>query len=842
MNTDNNIFKKVVRYLDPVLVFLFLFIIFLTLLVYNLVETNNKIKQYNNYQTTINNIKILNNEFETLIQNKATFINYDDIVKKVDKTYQLLNSLENENFYSEFGDNLKPTIKLLNNKWSQKHEYIERFKSNNSAIIGSLNYIIELTKLIKLNYLSDRPADILIIDNSLTNLFKLFININLDQESVESGLNNLYTLSTQYQNSDFKFLYTKYNATLSDVVRLNTIKIDYMSIDIMSVINNIETILNNQYDSNLENQQQMSLLLFIASSILLIILILSYLKSIKTKKELTAFKYAVENSDNSIVMTNKKRKITYVNESFEKITGYTKEEALGKEPNILKSGKMPSEFYKHMNEILDKGKKWTGEFVNVNKYGEVYYETASITPIITDDNELTGYLAIKLNITDYVRQKEKVEFMANHDTLTMLPNRRSLEKRLNELIDKAIEDKSHFAVLFLDLDGFKIINDGLGHDIGDLLLKEVAKRFQDALREDDYIFRVGGDEFAILIEYTTNDKIIEVVARKIIETVNQPILIANHSLQVGCSIGIAKFPQDGNDLLSLLKHSDTAMYKAKQEGKNRFEFYTKDLSNTVHTRLNIEQSLAKALRNNEFYVVYQPKYNLATKNVFSVEALIRWNNPTLGNVGPADFIYIAEETGFINQIGLFVFQKACEDFKQLQEKIKIELISINVSTLQLVNNNFIEEIKSILASTDVSASNIGIEITETYIMKNITDIQDTLHKLREIGFKIIIDDFGTGYSSMHYLQKLPIDIIKIDKSFIDDLTTTNNQSVIKAIIAISKSFGYKTVAEGIESKEQEDILLKLGVDFGQGYLFCRPKQLSNLSDCKSKLEHHQENV
>jgi EAL domain-containing protein (putative c-di-GMP-specific phosphodiesterase class I) len=252
--------------------------------------------------------------------------------------------------------------------------------------------------------------------------------------------------------------------------------------------------------------------------------------------------------------------------------------------------------------------------------------------------------------------------------------------------------------------------------------------------------------------------------------------------------------------------------------------------------------LAKALRNDEFYVVYQPKYDLATKDVFSVEALIRWNNPTLGNVGPTDFIYIAEETGFINQIGLFVFQKACEDFKQLQEKIKIEMISINVSTLQLVNNNFIEDIKAILKSTNISASNIGIEITETYIMKNITDIQDTLHKLREIGFKIIIDDFGTGYSSMHYLQKLPIDIIKIDKSFIDDLTTSNNQSVIKAIIAISKSFGYKTVAEGIESKEQEDILLKLGVDFGQGYLFCRPKQLANLSDCKSKIEHHQENV
>ncbi|MEJ5168725.1 MAG: DAHL domain-containing protein, partial [Arcobacteraceae bacterium] len=326
---SSNFTKKITKYLDPVLIFLFLFIFFLTLLVYNLEQINTKIKSYNSYKTTLNDIKILNNEFEALIQNKATFINYDDVVRKTDKLYELLKNLENDNFYAEFGENLKPTVKLLNNKWSQKHEYIERFKSNNSAIIGSLNYIIELTKHIKFNYLNDKPADILIIDNSLTNLFKLFININLDQDTLNLGLTNLHTLSSKYQNSDFRFLYIKYNATLNDVIRLNTIKMDYMSIDIISVLNNIETTLYNEYDSSLEAQQKMSLLLFVASSILLVILILSYLKSIKTKKELTAFKYAVENSDNSIVMTNKNRKITYVNDSFERITGYTREEALG---------------------------------------------------------------------------------------------------------------------------------------------------------------------------------------------------------------------------------------------------------------------------------------------------------------------------------------------------------------------------------------------------------------------------------------------------------------------------------------------------------------------------------
>ncbi|MDZ7817224.1 MAG: GGDEF domain-containing protein [Aliarcobacter sp.] len=237
-------------------------------------------------------------------------------------------------------------------------------------------------------------------------------------------------------------------------------------------------------------------------------------------------------------------------------------------------------------KLLIKGEKWTGEFINVNKYDELYYETASITPIITD-NEIIGYLAIKLNITDYIKEQEKVEFLAYHDNLTLLPNRRSLERKLNELIAKATR-RDKFAVLFLDLDGFKIINDTLGHDIGDLLLKEIAKKFHESLRINDYVFRLGGDEFAIIIEYSNDIEIIEVIAKKIIDNINKNINIRNNSLHVGCSIGIAKFPQDGVTSTNLLKYSDIAMYKAKQNGRNRFEFYTKDLSDNVHSKLYIE--------------------------------------------------------------------------------------------------------------------------------------------------------------------------------------------------------------------------------------------------------------
>lgn len=535
---------------------------------------------------TISNIRIVHNEVESLFDNKATFINYDKTVEKTNEIYNLIDEFKNEKFYERFGNRLRPSVELLDEKWNQKYEYVEHFKSENAAIVGSLSYIIELSKRIRITL--DNSDDILLFDNSLINLIMLFINnIEIEGDSVSESLRNLSSLSIKYNNTDFTFFNKKINSTVENLIKLSTIKQEYISIDMKNVLDSIESTLSDEYNESIIYQQKIALILFLTSLPLLITLIIIYIKSLKTKKELIAFKYAVENSDNLIVITDKNRKIMYVNEAFEKVTGYKRAETVGKDPSILKSGKLSSEFYNSMNEILNKGEKWTGEFININKYDEIYYETASITPIITD-NEITGYLAIKLNITDYIRQQEKAEFLAYHDNLTLLPNRRSLEKKLNELIGKATKNNK-FAILFLDLDGFKIINDSLGHDIGDLLLKEIAKIFHKSLRVNDYIFRVGGDEFAIIIEYADDIEIIELIAKKVIDNINKNMSIKNNTLHVGCSIGIAKFPEDGGDSISLLKHSDTAMYKAKQNGRNRFEFYTKDLSSSVHTKLNIEQ-------------------------------------------------------------------------------------------------------------------------------------------------------------------------------------------------------------------------------------------------------------
>lgn len=569
----NKVFKRIIKYFDSVMFFLFLFIVVLILFIYNLTKINYKVKSFNDYSTTINNIKILDNEFESLINNKATFINYDEVVEKINLKYELLKKLNSQEFYENYDLELKNLVDDLNSKWKEKHQYLERFKSNNSAIIGSFNYIMELIKNIKLTQNIDIKDGVL-LDNSLSLLFKLFVNIDFDKQILEENITNLQKLSLKYNNSDFNFLFKKYNSTINELLNLNNIKFQLLEIDVKSKLNLIESKLHKEYNKSIDKQLNIAILLFFISIIFLVISILNYIKSVKIKKELKAFKYAVENSDNSIVMTDVNRKITYVNESFEKVTGYKREDVLGKNPHILKSGKLPSDFYKDMNNILDKGEKWSGEFININKFGDIYYETASITPIF-NDYELTGYLAIKLNVTDYVKQQEKVEFIAHHDNLTLLPNRRSLEKKVNEYIYECLAQQKKFALYFIDLDGFKNVNDTLGHDIGDLLLKEVAKIFKDSLREEDLVFRIGGDEFAIIIKYSNDEKDLRVIANKIIENINKPIIIKNHKINVGCSIGISVFPKDAQDLKNLLKYSDTAMYKAKQNGKNRVEFYSK---------------------------------------------------------------------------------------------------------------------------------------------------------------------------------------------------------------------------------------------------------------------------
>ncbi|MDX1295259.1 MAG: EAL domain-containing protein, partial [Sulfurimonadaceae bacterium] len=421
-------------------------------------------------------------------------------------------------------------------------------------------------------------------------------------------------------------------------------------------------------------------------------------------------------------------------------------------------------------------------------------------------------------------EKAKVDYIAYHDHLTALPNRTSFKLSLEHAITVAERNESRLALIVVDLDRFKNINDTLGHHIGDQLIRRVADMIHQSLRESDTMARYGGDEFIILSETIKQPNEAAFVAEKIQSLLQGSIEIEGYELSTSASIGIALYPDDGLDCTTLLKNADSAMHLAKDEGKNSFRFYTQQLSDKIRKRMEYEQDLRNALDANEFSMVYQPQYDLHSGSVVGAEALLRWHHPKKGMIPPDEFIPVAEESGLIVPIGAWVLSEACREFKQWREAgLDIETVSVNVSSVQFTRSDIVDEFKRIVEAVGIAPKQVGIEITESYIMEHTEQNHEVLNELREIGFKVSVDDFGTGYSSMNYLKNLPLDTIKIDKSFVDDVPHDKNDvAIIKAILVLAKSLEYHVIAEGIEYSEQEAFLKEYGCDYGQGYLFSKP--------------------
>ena len=423
-----------------------------------------------------------------------------------------------------------------------------------------------------------------------------------------------------------------------------------------------------------------------------------------------------------------------------------------------------------------------------------------------------------------LRNREEVSYLAYHDTLTKLPNRAEFERYISELIDKKHKGKKKFIVLFIDLDRFKVINDTLGHDVGDEMLIILADRIGKILGKGNLLARIGGDEFVSIIENERNMDSIDVLVAEIASVIREPIHIREYSLNTTASIGIAKYPDDGQTKSMLLKHADSAMYHAKDNGGDTYAFYNEQLSVNIQRRLELEQELVHGLKKQEFYLQYQPQYHLRTGRITGVEALIRWQSAVLGNVSPEEFISVAEDTGLIVELGYFVFRSACQEYMKWKDQgLELNLIAINISSVQLRQADAFKNFKSILDETGMQAKNIEIELTERYIMEYTTEKLTILDDMRSIGCRVSIDDFGTGYSSMSYLKSLAIDTIKIDKSFITDITTNKHDAqVAKTIIVLFQSLGYEVIAEGVETLEQENVLRAYNCDMAQGYYFAKP--------------------
>jgi diguanylate cyclase (GGDEF)-like protein/PAS domain S-box-containing protein len=534
-----------------------------------------------------------------------------------------------------------------------------------------------------------------------------------------------------------------------------------------------------------------------------------------------------QSSSEAIVITDAQNRILAVNPAFTQITQYQLEEVLGRDPKLLSSGSQGVEFYRTMwQSILTTG-KWSGEILNRRKNGEIYTEWLNISTVYDEDHQPQQRIAIFSDISEKKRNENLIWEQANYDALTGLPNRRLFHDRLEQEIKKAEREHNLLALMFIDLDRFKEVNDTLGHEAGDILLKEAAARISHCVRDTDTLARLGGDEFTVILPGMADTDRLEIIANQIIQTLALPFAIGEASVYVSASIGITIFPNDAAELSSLLKNADQAMYVAKNKGRNQFRYFTASMQEAAHTRLQLSTDLRIALQAEQLEVYYQPIIDLQSGEVTKAEALIRWHHPVLGMVSPAIFIPLAEDIGLINAIGDWVFQQSALqalhwNLNKASHLPNIQ-ISVNKSPRQFVAGQNNLDIVEWLHKLALPPNCIVMEITEGLLMDDRSEVKETLLAYRDAGIQVSLDDFGTGYSAMSYLQRFDIDYIKVDQSFVRNMTNSaGDVAIVEAIIVMAHKLGMKVIAEGVETQQQREMLMAAGCDYGQGYLFARP--------------------
>lgn len=530
-----------------------------------------------------------------------------------------------------------------------------------------------------------------------------------------------------------------------------------------------------------------------------------------------------DHSEEAILITDAQERIVSVNPAFCRITGYLAEEVLGQTPRVFQSGRHPPSFYETMWGAIHATGRWQGEIWDKRKSGEEFPQWSSISAVRNSAGEVTHYFSIFTDITERKRSEEQIHHLAYFDSLTGLPNRSQFFNLLDRALLDAKRDGSEGAVLFVDLNRFKPINDTLGHDVGDLLLKEVGQRFRSALRESDLVARIGGDEFVVSLSDMTNSAHAGGVALKLLDALDAPFILQGQELRVGASIGISLYPEDAMATETLLRYADIAMYRAKQRGDNGFAYYSHEMNQRSLDRLKIEAGLRKALEQGELLLHYQPKLELESGRVVGAEALVRWQHPDRGMVPPGEFIPVAEESGLIVRIGDWVLEAACIQARcWLDADMPVMRVAVNLSARQFTPG-LAGKVRDLLNRHQLPAAWLELEITESMLMHSAEEVITMMDELVGLGVSLSLDDFGTGYSSLSYLKRFPIETLKIDRSFIEGTPGDSDDCAITStIISMAKQLKHRVIAEGVETADQVAFLKTLGCEEIQGYIFSPP--------------------
>ena len=544
----------------------------------------------------------------------------------------------------------------------------------------------------------------------------------------------------------------------------------------------------------------------------------------KSEEQIRLYEKMFSNANEAILISDMDNNIIAVNPAFSQITGYTDKEVIGNNPRMFVSGLNDEIARQEIWTSVKTNGKWQGEVLDRRKNGEIFTEWLSISALRDNSGKITHYIALMSDISERKAVEERMLYLARHDALTGLPNRMLFQDRLQQAIASAERQHGSVALLFLDLDRFKNVNDALGHHHGDMLLQEVARRIQLSVRSSDTVSRLGGDEYVILLLDMDDLGDIMQVANKLIEAIANPYQLETHSVHLTTSVGVSVYPQDGTDSETLIKNADTAMYQAKDAGRNCFRFFTQAMNRSIAKRIELENKLREALKKNELSLHYQPLVDLRSRQIVAAEALVRWHHPVDGLIPTAEFIRIAEETGMIAPLGEWVLGEACRQNQEWRAQGLREItMSVNLSPVQLHDRNLAETVMRALSLSGMPGNALELEITESAMMRNPEQAIAMLKKLNGLGIRFSIDDFGTGYSSLSYLKKFPVDMLKIDQSFVRDLTMDNDDAaIVKAMISMAGSLGMQVVAEGVENAEQLRFLEALDCEMIQGYYFSRP--------------------